>query len=199
MTLYAIDPGTEQSALVWINASGSVHGQMWSNDALVMALRGSTVPHPAHLVIEQIESFGMPVGAEVFETAFWSGRFAEAWRQQGLTCSFSRIGRKAVKLALCGTVKAKDANIRQALIDRFGGPSCIKKGGPLHGIKSHLWAALAVAVAYQDLAAFTKRHEGAGTGDAVAGSVDEGKAVPSRKKSDSVSPVVASQETGREP
>lgn len=148
-TLYAIDPGTEQSALVWINPNGSLYGQMWSNDALVLSLRGSTVPHPAHLVIEQVESFGMPVGVEVFETVFWSGRFAEAWRQQGSRCSFSRMGRKTVKLALCGSLKAKDPHIRQALIDRYGGSQSVKKGGPLAGIKSHLWSALALAVAFQ--------------------------------------------------
>jgi hypothetical protein len=55
-----------------------------------------------------------------------------------------------VKLALCGSLKAKDANIRKALIDRYGGPACVKKGGQLAGIKSHLWAALALAVTYQE-------------------------------------------------
>jgi hypothetical protein len=150
LTLYAIDPGTDHSALVWIEQGGTIGGHIWSNsDLRNLLIAGLSMP-VGHLVIEQIESYGMPVGREVFETVFWSGRFAEAWQRRGLHCSWSMLPRKAVKLALCCTVKAKDANIRQALIDRYGGPSCVKKGGPLAGIKSHLWAALALAVVYQD-------------------------------------------------
>jgi hypothetical protein len=149
--LYAIDPGTEQSAVVIVTPL-KIYGAIHPNSELRDALLGPQT-EPGHLVIEQVESFGMPVGREVFETVFWSGRFAEAWQSRGLRHSWSRIGRKAVKLALCGTVKAKDPHIRQALIDAYGGPSCVKKGGALAGIKSHLWAALAVAEAY-------KRQEG---------------------------------------
>jgi hypothetical protein len=144
-TLYAIDPGTERSAVVALYAEGLISGQLLTNDGLILKLRGHAVRGDV-LVIEQIESMGMAVGKETFETVFWSGRFAQAWDGE-----WSRVTRRAVKLHLCGSMKAKDANIRQALIDRYGGPSCIKKGGPLAGIKSHLWAALAVAVTYREL------------------------------------------------
>jgi hypothetical protein len=154
--LYAIDPGTDASAIVIVTPE-SISGCIQPNDELRTALLSTGSAH-GHLVIEQVESFGMPVGREVFETVFWSGRFAEAWQSRGLRCSWSRIGRKDVKLALCGTVKAKDPHIRQVLIDRYGGPLCVKKGGSLAGIKSHLWAALAVAVAYQQLEADAGRH-----------------------------------------
>lgn len=168
-TLYAIDPGTEQSAIVVVTPE-QIYGAIHPNYELRDALLGPGT-EPGHLVIEQVESFGMPVGVEVFETVFWSGRFAEAWQSRGMRHSWSRLGRKAVKLALCGTMKAKDPHIRQALIDRYGGPQCVKKGGSLAGIKSHLWAALALAVTYQEARA----------GDAVATPVDDGKAAPSRK------------------
>jgi hypothetical protein len=148
MTLYALDPGTEQSAVVTIDRSGGVAGRMWDNRYLVIAMRGTEWFLPGQLVIEEIASYGMPVGREVFATVQWSGRFIEAWDARGFSSSL--LPRKAVKLALCGSLKAKDANIRQALIDRYGGPACIKKGGALYGIKSHLWAALALAVAYQE-------------------------------------------------
>jgi hypothetical protein len=70
-----------------------------------------------HLVIEKIAAMGMAVGAEVFETVYWSGIFAEAGRY----LTVDRLPRSTIKVHLCGTVKAKDANIRQALIDRSGG------------------------------------------------------------------------------
>ena len=53
--------------------------------------------------------------------------------------------RKDIKIHLCGTMKAKDANIRQALIDKHGKVGTAKNKGPLYGISSHLWSALAVA------------------------------------------------------
>jgi len=43
-------------------------------------------------------------------------------------------------------MKAKDANIRQALIDKLGPVGTKKSPGPLWGVKSHIWSALAVAV-----------------------------------------------------
>lgn len=154
MSILAIDPGPKQSAfVVYDPAYGIVlDSGILFNDVLLNDLRyPSTVPH-SHpydaVVIEKVESFGMAVGAEVFETVFWSGRMAEA-----ATVPVDRIGRKAVKLALCGTTKAKDTNIRQALIDRFGGSDAIGRKatpGPLYGIKADMWAALAVAVAYTE-------------------------------------------------
>jgi hypothetical protein len=42
-------------------------------------------------------------------------------------------------------MRAKDANIRQALIDKLGAVGTKKAPGPLYGISGHLWAALAVA------------------------------------------------------
>lgn len=153
--LFAIDPGTEQSALVQIDAAGAVGGFIRPN-AQILALCRASKGVKAHLVVEQIASYGMPVGAEVFDTCVWIGRFVEAWEQAESDATWSLLPRKAVKLALCGTLKAKDPHIRQALMDRFGGPQSAKKGGPLAGIKSHLWSALAVAITYQDQVACEK-------------------------------------------
>jgi hypothetical protein len=51
----------------------------------------------------------MAVGAEVFDTVLWAGRFAEAAHRVPVVM----LPRRAVKLALCGDSRAKDANIRQ--------------------------------------------------------------------------------------
>lgn len=145
----AIDPGPTQSAFV-VYESGSRcvvwFGKCGNDQLLDMLHKGAIEVAASSVVIEKVESFGMAVGAEVFETVYWSGRFAEA----AYPTPVDRIGRKAVKLALCGNVRAKDANIRQALIDRFGGPSCTKKGGELHGVSKDVWSALAVAVTWSE-------------------------------------------------
>jgi len=62
------------------------------------------------------------------------------------------VPRRDVKMHLCSSVRAKDGNIRQALIDRFGADGTKRKPVPLAGISQHRWAALAVAVTAFDLA-----------------------------------------------
>ena len=127
--------------------SGSIN--LEPNDKLLGRLRRGGAAFDM-VVIEKVESFGMGVGAEVFETVFWSGRFAEAIDPVPV----ERIGRKAVKVALCGDPRAKDPNVRQALIDRYGGKERAigtkRLPGPLHGVAKDMWAALAVGAAWLD-------------------------------------------------
>jgi hypothetical protein len=106
--------------------------------------------------IEMIASYGMPVGKETFETCVWIGRFIADLPEY---VEVRRVYRKDVKSVLCGSMKAKDGNVRQALIDRFPATGTGKTPqiglkacqGPLFGVKSHLWAALGVAVAASEL------------------------------------------------
>ncbi len=154
MIVLGIDPGFEQSALVVLDGALVLAHEIINNDVVLTRLErpvSSFSPFGIDvLVIEQIAMGGMIAGAEVFETCYWTGRFVERWAGK-----WARLKRKDVKMHLCGQVNAKDANIRQALIDRFG-PSkqkaigTAKTPGPLHGIASHEWAALAVAVTYHD-------------------------------------------------
>ena len=144
-TILAIDPGSSQSA--WLQYDGTRPGAfgITTNDMLVRALRTGRLPDA--VVIEKIESYGMAVGAEVFDTVLWAGRFAEAAHRVPVVM----LPRRAVKLALCGDSRAKDANIRQALIDRFGGSAAVGRKaapGPLFGISRDVWSALAIAVTY---------------------------------------------------
>ncbi len=149
MKLLSIDPGTEQSALVKLCDGAVVAADILSNDAILEELRGSFVGAD-HLVLEEIASYGMPVGREVFATCVWTGRFIGAWEEAWNGASWSMLPRRDVKLTLCGSMKAKDSNIRAALLDRYGGKAATKKGGPLYGIRSHCWSALALAVTYQE-------------------------------------------------
>lgn len=153
-----LDPGPEQSAVVVVENGRVIEQGFWDNPSVVTWIGPHGSPLVAanpEIVIEKVESFGMAVGAEVFETVFWSGRFAEAWRRVA-GYEARRLGRRDVKLHLCGTARAKDTNIRAALLDRFGPGKQKAIGtkatpGPLYGLTGHSYAALAVAVTWWDL------------------------------------------------
>lgn len=166
MIVLAIDPGCDHSALViWDGASVLFHVDE-PNVELIARIRGylespvgfpieigvSITGKPVVLVCEQIESFGMAVGKSTFETVWWAGRFAEAWFPK----RSERVTRKAVKIWICGQTRARDAEIRQALIDRFGPTKdkaigTKKQPGPLYQVTGHKLSALAVALTFYDL------------------------------------------------
>jgi hypothetical protein len=145
MNIMAIDPGPEVSGVVVISPDRKIlSANIQANQEVVATLKSydTVYPYP-HVAIEMIASYGMPVGAEVFETCTWIGRFEEAYFFKHFT---ARYFRQDIKLHLCGTTRAKDGNVRQALIDLLGPPGVKKNPGPTYGIKSHLWAALALAI-----------------------------------------------------
>ena len=152
-TMLAIDPGNTESAYVLfdpVNRRIERHATV-ANAAMLDVIANTAEALPAATcAIEMIASYGMAVGAEIFETVFWIGRFAERWHAAtGLEAE--RVFRRTVKLHLCGTSAAKDPNVRQALIDAFGPGKDLAIGksktpGPLFGIAGDEWAALAVAV-----------------------------------------------------
>ncbi len=150
--ILAIDPGPTESAYVLYADRAIESFAKLPNDRILTMLRsvGTDIESVFRLadvlVIEKIASYGMPVGEEVFETCRISGRFAEAWGQ-----ATEWITRGQVKMHLCQSMRAKDGNVRQALIDLFGGESARGKKatpGPLYGISGDCWSALAVAVTY---------------------------------------------------
>lgn len=139
MNILALDPGTYETGWCLYGPEAIVSGVVPNGEALEL-VKHSTADV---LAIEMVASYGMPVGREVFETVVWIGRFQQAWRDPD---AVKRITRLEVKSHLCHSAKAKDANIRQALIDKFGAPGTKAAPGRLYGVKSHAWAALAVAV-----------------------------------------------------
>lgn len=150
MTILCIDPGTTQSGWCLMDGRAIVAKGVDENCTMlgiINDLRGIA----DRVAIEMIASYGMAVGREVFQTCVWVGRFTQAWRDPE---AVEMIYRKDVKIHLCGTAKAKDANIRQAIIDLYpaigGGavPQIGTKGqpGPLFGVNSHIWPAIAVGI-----------------------------------------------------
>lgn len=153
MKVLAIDPGNERSAFVVYE-----NGRIWAknifrNEVILNMLLQNQHYESQHLAIEMVACYGMPVGAEIFETCLWIGRFIQAWGS-----AYTKVYRKDVKMHLCHSMKAKDGNIRQAIIDRYpatgGGKipqiGTKKKPGELYGVSGDVWAALAVAITYTE-------------------------------------------------
>jgi hypothetical protein len=145
-SVLAIDPGSFQSAWLQYDGSRPTAFGITANDILVKALRSDGVPDV--VVIEEMRSFMRRVGGEVFDTVRWAGIFEEAVRPTPVVL----LGRKDVVVHLCGSAAANDADVRAALLDRFGGKDAAigRKGspGPLSGISRDVWSALAIAVMY---------------------------------------------------
>ena len=147
MRLIAIDPGPELSAFIVYDTEGSwdEYGKI-PNYVLLPRLMGGYFNRADLLCIEMTESRGMSVGKSVHETTYWIGRFVQAWFPE----PFRRVHRGEVKLHICGSMRAKDGNIRQALIDRFGPPwlgtGKGRETGPTNGITADVWQSLALAV-----------------------------------------------------
>lgn len=141
--IVAIDPGPTKSAWVVWDGKTILSSQITENEFVVSEIHANTpwVGLAPVLVVEMIASYGMPVGKEVFETCVWIGRFIETWGGD-----WKLVYRKDVKSHLCGSARAKDSNVRQALIDRLGPPGTKKKPGATYGMRGDLWQALAVAV-----------------------------------------------------
>lgn len=144
--MLALDPGTTETGWA-LYEHGRVHvSGIDANEEVLRRLTfqfGMQGVCQCTLAIEMIASYGMAVGREVFETCVWIGRFQQAWHAPD---EVLKVYRKDVKLHLCGNPRAKDPNIRQALLDKLGPQGTKAKPGPTYGVKSHAWAALAVAV-----------------------------------------------------
>lgn len=154
MNILAIDPGNRESAYVLYDSDTGKPTRFGKvdNGILLECIRNNDYGHDG-IVIERVACMGMAVGEEVFETVLWSGRFIEACDRD--LRPWHRVKRHEVKMHLCGNMRAKDPNIRQALIDRFGpgreaAIGTKKAPGPLYGVSADVWAALAVAVVWSD-------------------------------------------------
>lgn len=154
MMLLAIDPGPVQSAFCLMdehyraNEKGKV-----PNDAL-MEYIWMNAKKIDHIAIEMIASYGMAVGAETFETCTIIGRIEQTADIKGIPNS--RVYRIEEKTTICHDSRAKDTNIRHALIDRFAredkkrGVGTKKDPDWFYGFAGDMWAAFAVGVVYLD-------------------------------------------------
>jgi hypothetical protein len=149
--IFAIDPGPVESAYCIVNSCDyrPIEFGKYPNDTILARLRERDCMEQ-YFAIEMVASYGMAVGKDVFETVCWIGRYWEAARERFNDDNMARIYRMDVKMNLCQNSRAKDTNIRQALIDRFGDVGTKKNPGWFYGFKGDIWSAYAVAVTYFD-------------------------------------------------
>ena len=168
MLILAIDPGpTESGYVAWDGARVHLCGTGIPTAALFSAVLPAALRLPRDergitLAVERVACYGAPVGEAVLETVYLSGRLDEWWRQTtGQSAVRATYGQ--VALALVQSRGAKESQVRQHLIDRFGAPGTRKAPGVLYGVHGHAWSALALAVCVadrQDQAASAARKEG---------------------------------------
>jgi hypothetical protein len=155
MNILAIDPGNEFSAyVVYVPEKREIAraAKLPNAEMLEIVRLAQWYSWADHMAVEMVACYGMPVGKTVFDTALWTGRFVERWNKP----DFTLVYRAEVKMFLCKNMRAKDGNIRQAIIDLFpatGGGKTPQVGtkskpGPLYGISGDMFSALGVALTY---------------------------------------------------
>jgi len=159
MRILGIDPGTTETG--WCvydsNTEQVLDREKEDNKLFVTRIPDIVCFHKIDVIAyEMVACYGMAVGKSVFETVLWMGRFLQS--ADGLGCKIERLYRKDVKINLCNSMKAKDSNVRQAILDRFpasGGGKVPQVGtksepGPLFGVSNDIWSALALCLTYVD-------------------------------------------------
>ena len=147
MKILAIDPGPTDSAWVlWDSEKhdffGARMGLMNNLDWLAPKTMELLLSEVDLCIIEMIQSYGMGVGRSTFITCTIVGRiqllceeYNTPWKMYGRPTIAGQIGAKG------------DTKIRASLRMRYGDA---KKGEKLEGVKKDIWAALALAVAWEE-------------------------------------------------
>ena len=169
--ILGIDPGPEVSGAVIFDPNRGIviwAGVPTTEDLLQMARtrfpdRLECPMGILDLAVERIVSYGTAVGNETFRTCETVGRLMEMWHGVNDSAAISRpdvlrwlgvqVKRLTPKMKAAGEKKgpSADALCRQVLLDKLGPVGTKKNPGPLYGVGSHSWAALAVAVAFAEM------------------------------------------------
>lgn len=155
--ILSIDPGTRQSGYVWLDNSSTgghtprVYERGVTGNSTLLAVC-QEYNKWGILAVEDMQSMGDRVGQSVFRTCQWAGLFIGAWR----AVNYTLVRRTDVKKHHCPGMRAKDKDIRAALIARYETDTQpaigIKKHpGPLYGVSSHAWSALAIGLYVLDV------------------------------------------------
>jgi hypothetical protein len=158
--IFAIDPGDKLSAyVVYDTRDRSIEekGKV-TNEEMQKVIERVPFDYAPEFVIEYPQPIGQPMYTQLVDTIFWIGMFVHQWDRE-----WTRMDRRDIKKNLCGRASGMgDKNVRAAIISRFsdhhelgGGKQpeigTKKEPGPLYGVTADIWAALAVALTYQDI------------------------------------------------
>ena len=153
--ILAIDAGTTESGYAIMQFSKNdiqlIAFGKTSNAHLLQIVKSDSYDN---MVYEQFQSFGMAVGESTIEAIIWNGRFLQAAIDNKKPVY--RVYRKEEKLWLCNSLKARDTNIRQALIDRYAkidkknGKGTKKEPDVFYGVTKDVWSAIAVGVTWKE-------------------------------------------------
>lgn len=149
--ILAIDPGNVESGWCLIDPETRAPIQFGKSDNYwLLNYCWEQSGNGNRAAIEMVASYGMAVGADVFETCVWIGRFQEAMAAGAAPVDL--IKRHPVKMHHCCDSRAKDSNIIQALVDRFAkgqpnrGKGTKAQPGWFYGFRADIWQAYALAV-----------------------------------------------------
>jgi hypothetical protein len=160
--ILAVDPGNKESAFCLCSpdlhplAFGKIENGEWLERSIDKALiDNKCLPGNTVIVIEDMESFGMPVGRSVLDTERYIGELTREYGKYG-NFHIAYVYRHEEKRMICHSAKANDATIKQALVDRFApgepnyGKGTKKAPGFFYGFYKDVWSAFAQCVTYHD-------------------------------------------------
>lgn len=167
--LIGIDPGTTQTAYSIVEVKDNQLNKVLfkdknDNSKIYDTLKINIIEYcqsenikniNINIAIEHIENHGMAVGQTTFETCYFIGalcyqlnnNLSLELKLSNVNClvKLYRIYRHQEKTLICNNSRAKDSNIRQALIDQFGNVGTKNNQGYFYGFKSDIWSSFAIA------------------------------------------------------
>ncbi len=162
MKIFAIDPGNEFSAYCIMDDEYQLDGFAKLPNRELMNVLLQRLDDVDLVVIERMQSYGMPVGKETFEACEWIGRYAQEAEKK---VPVQYIFRQEEKLWICHDTRAKDTNIRMALIERFAkhdfknGKGTKKNPDVFYNVSKDVWSSIAIAVSKHDMIKTQRRKE----------------------------------------
>jgi len=152
MYILAIDPGSKKSAYVAMRHDLSFDECAIVENETLLDDIWSRMCSMDRMVVEKLGYFGGRMGKDCLDTAFWIGRFVEAYginEGQGSVL----LHRKTIVTHMCGVATAGDSAVRSAVISRYAEITGSKASAKeyLKEVKRDIWSALAIGITFFDM------------------------------------------------